>query len=165
MQYCLKIVFQDSRSRKFHHALKLAGKFDNFSRGHQNIVDVTMKEVFQKWEYFNMLFWCVVDWQGTILEWERVPYYSHTDKTRIFYALQQAHINHICYLEARIEQLHRVELGLIRYDDLDDVYTDEDINVLLDSYKIVKTQREIDDDLDLADLRITKRPIWRKNNG
>jgi len=105
---------------------------------------MTMAEVFEKWEYFNLLFWKVVDWSGMILEFEGVRYQAHSDKTRIFYALQLAHVKHICYMESRIREMYRVHIGEIKMEEIDEIiYSEDDMNMLIDYYKIFKTKVDI----------------------
>lgn len=140
--FSLKITFNDSRSKNFDSALAMASKFEHFSRQDVNVVDVTMKEIFEKWDYFNLLFWSVVDWKGSILEYDGNAFQSHNDKTRLFYALQHAHTSYICYLEDRIRELHQVQLGLMSYEELDELYSEEDMNALLDCFQIVKNHKE-----------------------
>lgn len=99
------ILFSFSRSRYFTEAVRLADMFDNFKQEGNNIVTIDEKELFEKWEYFNLLFWKIVDWKGSVLEYDRMKYHSHTDKTRIFYALQHAHAIHICTQVQRIKEM------------------------------------------------------------
>lgn len=136
--------FPVSRSKFYTKAINLAKRFDQFEKGKENIVSMTMSEIFEKWEYFNILFWRVLDWTNTVLEYEGVRYRAHTDKTRIFYALQMAHDSHICYMEGRIRQLPRVHRGEIKMDEIDtEIYSEDDINNLIDYYKIVKSKFDV----------------------
>lgn len=140
----LILHFPVSRSKFYTKAINLAKKFDNFEKGKENVISMTMAEIFEKWEYFNLLFWKVLDWSGNMLEYEGVRYRAHTDKTRIFYALQMAHVKHICYMEDRIREIHRVHIGEIKMEEIDGIiYSEDDMNNLIDYYKIVKTQVDI----------------------
>jgi len=141
----LILHFPVSRSKYYPRAITLAEKFERFDSGQNNTVSMIMAEVFEKWEYFNLLFWKVVDWSGMILEFEGVRYQAHSDKTRIFYALQLAHDKHICYMEARIREMHRVQIGEIKMEEIDEIiYSDDDMNMLIDYYKIVKTKVDVE---------------------
>ena len=113
----LKLIFNSSRSKFYGKALKLATEFDYFKQGNQNVVSIGDIELFEKWEFFNLLFWKTVDWKGTILEYENQRYQSHTDKTRIFYALQFSHSVHICNQVSRIKDLKN-HYGTITQKDL-----------------------------------------------
>lgn len=143
VKYSFRMLFTKSRSKNYQQAIKLAAEFENFSEGELNIVDVLMKEIFEKWGYFNLLFWITVDWKGMILEWEGMSFHSHTDKTRIFYALQHAHVSYICYLEDKIKNLQKVHLGELKYEELEaESYREEDINSLIDTFQILKNEKE-----------------------
>lgn len=89
--FSTSIHFSTSRSKNFDKAVKLAQNFEGFKPGPVNVVSLNIHEVFEKWEYFNLLFWATVDWKGTILELDGMKWHSHSDKTRIFYALQHSH--------------------------------------------------------------------------
>ena len=106
--FTLKIVFRGSRSKFYNRVVKLASLFDNFIQEDVNVVIITSKELFEKWEFFNLIFWKVVDWKGSILEYDGMQYHSHTDKTRIFYALQHAHVVHICDQIQRIKEIQEL---------------------------------------------------------
>lgn len=159
LEYSLRILFPKSRSKNYQQALKLAGEFENFSEGELNVVDVLMKEIFEKWEYFNLLFWRTVNWKGMILEWEGMAFYSHTDKTRIFYALQHAHVNYICYLEDKIKNLQKVHIGELKYEELDaEGYSEDDMNRLIEAFSIFKKKREVLSNDEFSNIKIKNRP-------
>lgn len=163
--YSLRIIFPRSRSKNYAQAIKLASVFYNFKSGERNIVDISMKEIFEKWEYFNLLFWRTVDWKGMILEWEGMAFHSHSDKTRIFYALQHAHVSYICFLESKIRELHKVHFGELKYEDLDlHVYSEDDMNMLLDTFKIIKDNQKVKEDESNKNIKIRERPWFLRNN-
>lgn len=86
------ISFKKSRSKNYKQVLDIASNFKNFhaeADGYK--VDMDVKELFQKWEFFNLLFWRTVDWKGTSFAFDDIELFSHCDRTRIFYALQQSH--------------------------------------------------------------------------
>lgn len=163
--FSISIHFPTSRSRNFDKALKLAKTFEGFIPGPMNIVNVNIKEVFEKWEYFNLLFWATVDWKGTILEMEDMKFQSHTDKTRIFYALQHSHVSYICFLEAKYRQLHKVECGELKPEELADyVYTESDMNTLIDTFQIRKREEEVKSDGSFQNIKVKDRPWFLRNN-
>ena len=98
----LKILFPESRSKFYRQAVNAAREFEGYEFAGMNIVPVGDMELHEKWEYFNKLFWKVVDWKGSVIEWEGIRYHSHQDKTRIFYALQTSHLNHMCNVASEI---------------------------------------------------------------
>lgn len=156
--YSLRIFFNNSRSKNFNQAIKLASFFNDFQRGEINVVNISMKEIFEKWEFFNLLFWRSVDWAGTALEWEGMAFYSHSDKTRIFYALQHAHISYICFLEDKIRKLDKVHTGELKYEELDNVYSESDMNMLIDTFQIIKQNHDVLKDDSFKNIKIRQRP-------
>lgn len=69
-------------------------------------MSIEKAELFGKWDYFNLIFWKTVDWKGASLEYEGIQYHGHSDKTRIFYAVQMAQTDHICTTVDQIKKLH-----------------------------------------------------------
>lgn len=162
--YSCRLIFRQSRSKNYSQAVKLASAFSNYQPGEENVVDISMKEIFEKWEYFNLLFWRTVDWKGTILEWEGMAFHSHCDKTRIFYALQHAHISYICFTEKKIRVLPKVYSGELKYDELDlHVYSEDDMNMLLDTFNINKDNKKVTDDESLSNIKIRNQPWFLGN--
>lgn len=136
----LTISFGKSTSPRYLNAVKLAEKFTSCVKTDKNtFVSLPVKEVFEKWEYFNQLFWTVVDWKETTLTYEDMTYHSHTDKTRIFYALQNAHWKWMNYIEDRVSKLYNttveeLDLSKINTKNIDDATAD----LLIDLYSIKK---------------------------
>ncbi|MFG5858752.1 hypothetical protein LDB17_11200 [Dysgonomonas sp. Shenzhen-Wh21] len=136
----LTLSFGKSTSPKFRDAVKLAEKFTSCVKtDNRTSVSLPVKEVFEKWEYFNQLFWTVVDWKETTLTYEDMTYHSHTDKTRIFYALQNAHWKWMNYIEDRVSKLYNttveeLDLSKINTKNIDDATAD----LLIDLYSIKK---------------------------
>jgi hypothetical protein len=104
----VKISFRHSRSKFYSRVVKLASEFDDFKQDGVNVVSITEVELLEKWEFFNLLFWKTVDWKGSVLEYDGMKYYGHSDKTRIFYALQHSHAIHICSQVRRIKELREI---------------------------------------------------------
>ena len=136
----LTLSFGKSTSPRFRDAVKLAEKFTSCVKtDNRTSVSLPVKEVFEKWEYFNQLFWTVVDWKETTLMYEDMTYHSHTDKTRIFYALQNAHWKWMNYIEDRVSKLYNttveeLDLSKINTKNIDDATAD----LLIDLYSIKK---------------------------
>lgn len=136
----LTLSFGKSTSPRFRDAVKLAEKFTSCVKtDNRTSVSLPVKEVFEKWEYFNQLFWTVVDWKETTLMHEDMTYHSHTDKTRIFYALQNAHWKWMNYIEDRVSKLYNttveeLDLSKINTKNIDDATAD----LLIDLYSIKK---------------------------
>jgi len=101
----IQILFLPSRSKFYDKVIKLSSEFDQFKQADVNNLIISQKELFEKWETFNLIFWKIVDWKGSILEYEGIKYQSHIDKTRIFYALQHAHAIHICEVVSKIKDI------------------------------------------------------------
>lgn len=132
----LRLSFNKSRSKYFNDAVVIASTFSGFSYSDNCVtVDLTMKDIFERWQYFNNLFWTVVDWQGSALEYEGLKYFSHCDKTRLFYALQDAHTKWIGLMAQKLSGSHKVYTGDITMEQLEEqVINDESINRLIDSF-------------------------------
>ena len=91
----ITITFPQSRSKNYKETMKYALFFKGFRQENSmNILELPLREIIEKWEWFNLVFWFVVDWRGTTVNYENITYYSHSDKTAIFYALQQIHSNY-----------------------------------------------------------------------
>nr|WP_319268219.1 hypothetical protein [uncultured Draconibacterium sp.] len=162
--FSIKLIFPVSRSKNYQQAIKLAGMFHYFERDEPNVVHMGIREVFEKWEYFNLLFWRTVDWKGTVLVWNGMHWHSHTDKTRIFYALQHAHVSYICYLEESIRDVWKVPFGLIKMDELElSGYNEEDINMLIERFRIQEIENNVRDDESLKGINVKNRPLFRQN--
>lgn len=90
------ISFKKSRSKNYKQVLDIASNFRQYEIVDDiHVVSMSIKELFEKWEFFNLLFWRTVDWRGSSFFFYDTELYSHTDKTRIFYALQQSHLDWI----------------------------------------------------------------------
>ncbi len=131
----LIIRFNQSRSKFYKKALGLAGKFDNRSVGERNEVTIPIKEMFEKWEFFNALFFLVIDWQGTTVEYSGMEYHSHRDKTAIFYSLQQSRYGWLNFTRHKLKNSFRVVIGGKTMEEIENEYlTDNQANYLIDLY-------------------------------
>lgn len=140
----LILSFQRSRSKNLQNAIRLAGQFGTFQYGGQNLsITLMLKDVFERWQQFNDLFWMVVHWQGTWIEYDGMRYYSHHDMTTIFYSLQQAHNNWICVTQYKLVNLYRVYDAGEHLEDIAKEYlTDEQINRIIDVYNLKKKSHD-----------------------
>jgi len=148
-----------SRSKNYLQAIRLAEEFHYFERDDSNIVHIGLKEIFEKWEYFNLLFWRTVNWKGMSLVWNRMHFQSHTDKTRIFYALQQAHVSYICYLEESIRNVWKVPFNLIDLDEIElSGYNSDDIDMLIERFRIRDIERKIANNDSFQGIKVKEQP-------
>lgn len=135
----VKIVFPQSRSKFYRQIVNLASRFSNFSPGPLNTIIIKEKEIFEKWETFNSLFWKIVDWQGMYIEFNGSQWHSHEDKTRLFYALQEAHSKVFFFAEEKARQMYKVYRGNAEMNQADISQMPEaDINYLLDAFLVFK---------------------------
>lgn len=113
------ISFLKSSSKFYNEVKKLASFFnDHIFDGERHTVTISLKECFEKWDFFNLLFWRTVDWRQSYLEFDGYKLYSHSDKTRIFYAVQSAKNNWLCITEIYARDLDRVVLGIDSADEV-----------------------------------------------
>ncbi|MDR1585209.1 MAG: hypothetical protein LBS07_03405 [Prevotellaceae bacterium] len=136
------LTFPKSRSKNYLHAVKLASKFDGYAgERNNNAVSFAPKDINEKWEYFSMLFWTTVDWSGTFIEYDGDRFYSHSDKTRIFYALQEAHSNWMWNTSSRIIQHFSPNIESKKAESLDiDSMTNKQIDELIDR-KLIENKK------------------------
>ena len=137
----LTLSFGKSTSPRYRNAVKLAENFSTYSKsGNKTFISLPIKEVFEKWEYFNQLFWTVVDWKETTLLYEDMMYHSHTDKTRIFYALQNSHWKWINYVEEKVSSLYNIPAKDLDIENIDTQNIDDKTADLLIDLHLIKKQ-------------------------
>lgn len=133
----ITIEFNQSRSPRYPDMIKIAKMFDSYSIGETNKIFVSIKEIFEKWEFFNDIYWVVMDWKGTVVIYNDARHFSHSDKTKIFYALQQAHFNWINFTAFKLSSLHKVYSGQSRMIEIEGEYLTEDqVNYMIDTYSM-----------------------------
>lgn len=87
------LKFHKSKSKNYPLVEKLANKFSEHTfENDLHTIHISIKELFEKWDYFNLMFWKSVDWVDSTFGYDGFDLHGHEDKTRIFYALQQAHV-------------------------------------------------------------------------
>lgn len=136
----LTLTFNKSKSQKLPCVLRWSAIFSGcVDLGNSISITLPIKEVFEKWDHFNDIFWNVVDWKGTYFLFENMEYHSHTDKTRIFYALQNSHWKWMSYVETKITSFYNTtkeELDLSRLNTSS--IDEETADLLIDFYTIQK---------------------------
>lgn len=128
------LTFPKSRSKNFPAALKLAQKFETVAMEANEVkVEILVKEIFEKWDSFNLMFWTVIDWSGCHIEHNGMKYYSHNDKSRLFYSMQQAHCRWMVEVGHLFESTDQVYTGKITLEELEKKFMiEEEVNKLLD---------------------------------
>ena len=139
----LRLHFSKSRSKFYKQAINLAKEFNEYEIGEVNMVALRIKEIFEKWEFFNLLFWRVVDWKGTTLTFDGMSYQSHCDKTRIFYAVQQAHSCWMSRISHLFSKLDKVYVGEATLEELKiETETEYDIDRILDDFAVMMARKK-----------------------
>lgn len=131
------LSFPKSRSSKLKEAVKHAKVFDNLkSLEDSYTINLTLKEIIEKWDSFNLLFWIVVDWKGTTIAYDNMTYHSHSDKTKIFYSLQFSKQKFISYTEVKVKNEYiKTTVGHRAYiDSLDGILDDYISDLLIDVF-------------------------------
>lgn len=141
----LLISFRHSRSKKFPEIIKLAEKFDNYSSDEdRHEINVSLKEIFEKWEWFNEIYWESVKWVGTVVGYDGMKYYSSRDQKMIFYSLQQAKWNQINMTSFKLVQMYRRYEGKQLFDiKLQGIY-DDMMDGFLDNLNKLKEKKRKD---------------------
>lgn len=136
----LTLHFNKSKSVKLSSVLRWSAIFSGYvDNGNDISIALPVKEVFEKWEDFNSIFWTAVDWKGTFFHFEDMEYHSHTDKTRIFYALQNSHWKWMNYIEGKIAQIYNTTVEELELNKIDTSNIDDrTANLLIDLYSIKK---------------------------
>lgn len=124
--FSLKLHFRNSRSARFSEVMDYAKQFDNFQKGEINVIDISLKELFEKWEFFNNAFLAVVDWKGTILEFDNMKWHSYYDMKQIFYGLQEAQSGSRNIAKRKASELREVYEGKRLYWELPIEFTEKD---------------------------------------
>lgn len=130
------ISFKKSRSKNYKQVLDIASNFRNYKVVDDvNIVDMTVKELFEKWEFFNLLFWRTVDWKGATFRFDDCTFHSHCDKTQIFYALQQSHTEWINMYTTYSSKMYKVYKEQMTIEEARaEVFTEKEIDRIIDRF-------------------------------
>lgn len=136
------LKFRQSRSKNYKLVLSLAKKFSTHRLEEDtHVIDLSIHEVFEKWCFFNLIFWRTVDWKEQTFGFDGWNLHAHPEKTRIFYALQDAYIKWICISEEYIKRLAPAYFDnsltkKIRANS----FSEKNVDYLLDSIRIAKYQ-------------------------
>lgn len=139
--------FNRSSSKNYPLAVKLAGMFDNHSFSNDtHSVRITVKELFEKWDYFNLLFWKTQGWVGSSFGYDDYNLLSLEDRKRLFYSLQSAHS-----MWVGLSTDYLKKLAPVYFDEkLDDrireiIFNKRDTDTLLDLLNAEKKRKEFND--------------------
>lgn len=129
-----KLKFKKSRSKNYPLVEKLASKFYEHTFDEDlHTVNISVKELFEKWDYFNLMFWKSISWEGATFGYDDYDLHSRTDKTRLFYSLQLAHTRWINLSEQFLKLIAPVYFDGELIDPLRvDVFNEEEVDRLLD---------------------------------
>ena len=135
----ITITFKHSKSAKINHILNLSKKFIGFEIcDHAYRITFDLKEIFEKWEWVNEIYWTAISWKGTTVEYDDMVYHSTKDQRMLFYALQQAKYNQINNVAYKLVQMYRRYTGKELYDVRLQGISDEIMDNLLDSINDIK---------------------------
>jgi len=86
------IKFRKSTSKNYQLVTKLAEVFDDHEFKHDmHTIKISVKELFEKWDYFNLIFWKTAGWVESSFGYDGYNLLSLEDRKRLFYSLQSAH--------------------------------------------------------------------------
>lgn len=85
----LKISFATSSSKNFKQALSIAKKLNYKIDNDSYIVELSLNEVFNKWEYINLLLHIVDKWKSFEISLDDVVCTTNKDYRALFYAIQE----------------------------------------------------------------------------
>jgi len=132
----ISLVIPRSRSEKYPTVSKMAHLFTGIKTDDDGLLrmDLSVKEVFERWDTFNTIFWTVVKWKGTYMVVDGARFFSHRDMTGIFYNLQLSKMKWINFVEARVRDAFDPATGRIELAKVDEKTAD----YLIDLFCIVK---------------------------
>ena len=142
------IKFRKSTSKNYQLVTKLAEIFDEheFKRD-MHTIKFSVKELFEKWDYFNLIFWKTVGWIESSFGYDGYNLMSLEDRKRLFYSLQSAHS---MWLGLSSDFLRR--LAPVYFDESLDpklrniIFNEKDIDVLLDLINAEKIKEEFNNE-------------------
>lgn len=144
------IRFRKSTSKNYQLVTKLAEVFDDHEFKHDmHTIKFSVKELFEKWDYFNLIFWKTAGWVESSFGYDGYNLLSLEDRKRLFYSLQSAHS---MWLGLSSDYLRR----------LAPVYFDESLDPKLRD--IIFNQTDTDRLLDLLNAE-KNREVFNENYG
>lgn len=142
------LKFHKSRSKKYKDVEKMLPYMnDHTFDGVYHTVTMSVREIYQKWNFFNRLFWTTVDWKGTAFGFDGMCYHDHSDKTRIFYAIQLSHSTWMCFSINFLSYLNMIYSGKLTIDQAREFSMKEydmelETDKFLELYQTLKSQIE-----------------------
>lgn len=136
--------FRRSKSKNYPIVERLASNFNEHTfENDLHVIHISLKELFEKWDFFNLMFWKSIDWVGSTFGYDGYDLHGHEDKTRIFYSLQSAHVSWICLSEDYIKNLAPIYFDESLDTKLRDIiFNKEDTDRLLDLLNSGKMKQE-----------------------
>jgi hypothetical protein len=133
----LILTFRQSTSKNYKEAIGMSKMFEEVSFTELNRVTIQIYEVFEKFEIFANLFWLTVDWKGTTIEYSGMKYHCHSDKTMIFYSLQQSYQNWRDFTSYKLVNTYRTYKGEDTPEAIETEYmTSEQADMIIDNYNL-----------------------------
>lgn len=138
----ISIHYKKQNSIKFESVVKLSQEFSDFNFiKEEYIINLSVKEIFEKWYYFNRLFWTILEWDNMYISFYGNNIYSKSDKEDVFYALQNAHFNWIENIKENISIIFDIYKDDIDINKLDTKNIDErTADLIIDLYHINKNK-------------------------
>ena len=129
-----RVKFNKSKSKNYDEVVKLAGYFNEYVFvNDRHIIDIPLKELFEKWEYFNLIFWKTDNWIGSTFGYNDFDIHTKEAKKRLFYAVQQAHSMWLNLSVAYLRQLAPIYFEDSFDEEIrNEVFNQEDVDRILD---------------------------------
>lgn len=141
------IKFRKSTSKNYQLITRLAEIFDDHEFKHdKHTIKVSVKELFEKWDYFNLIFWKTVGWVESSFGYDGYNLLSLEDRKRLFYSLQSAHSMWIGLSSDYLRRLAPVYFDKSLDQKLRDIiFNETDTDRLLDLINAEKTKKEFEE--------------------
>lgn len=137
------LKFRKSSSKNYPLVIKLAEVFED----HEFVDDMhtirfSVKELFEKWDYFNLIFWKTAGWVESAFGYDGYKLLSLEGRKRLFYSLQSAYSMWLGLSTAYLKKLapayfnESYDAGL-----RESVFNEVDTDRLLDLLNAEKTRK------------------------
>lgn len=129
-----KLKFHKSKSKYYKQAAGIASNFYQHSFVEDvHEISISVKELFEKWDYFNKIFWTTASWNGSTFGYDDYDLHSISAKKRLFYSLQQAYSEWLCMTSWYLKQI----AGSYFEDSFDEelrekIFNEKDVDRILD---------------------------------
>lgn len=107
----ITLHFQKSISKNYKEAIKLSDNFDHVTHEYGTTIELPIKEIFEKWEMFNQVFWMVSNWKGSTVSYRNMTYHSNIDKSIICRALSDSKYHYMEIVADQIKNTYKEVLG------------------------------------------------------